>query len=100
MHFTLCVKGDVIVFTLDPKPGVFAADNLPRPADNTNNVLLLGFRQCVPPQIPYHYQRLSVESKFPLPHSPVYRILQGSKKAQLIGWSDRFQFCAKENSGK
>ena len=44
MHFTLCVKGDVIVFALDPKPGVFAADNLPRPADNTNNVLLLGFR--------------------------------------------------------
>ena len=48
MHFTFCVKGDAIVFAFDPKPGVFATDNLPRPADNTNNVLLPGLEQRVP----------------------------------------------------
>src|SRR5688572_24294541 len=71
IHRIFCVQGDVIVFALDPKPSVFATDNPPRPADKTNNFLLFGLRQNVPPQIPYHYQRLSFNSKFPLPHSPV-----------------------------
>ena len=46
-----------------------------------------------------HYQRL-FDSKFPLSHPPVFRILKGAKKAQLVGWSYRFEWCAKESPGK
>jgi hypothetical protein len=60
VDFASGVQGYVSVFALGPKPGVFATDDSPRPADNANNLLLFGLRQGIPPQIPYDYQRLAL----------------------------------------
>ena len=92
MRFALSKPADNLVVTIDSKPGIFASGGLPTSADNANDVVLLGFGQYVPPEVPDHDQGSLVEAKTLLSDSPILRSLESSEKLQLVGWPDELQF--------